>query len=461
MMKPTMLFESLPRRRFLWTAAAVLALLALAPASVLAGEEDHGREKWVASWAASAHGPFPSGFAVAQPNLTFAFPSAQTGANDQTFRLIVHPDLWGKRFRLRFSNVFGVKPVTLDDLYVGLQASAGAVVPGSNRPVTFDGGGSVTIPAGQSLYSDAVELEYVNDAARFYLDGRKLAVSFHVAGTSGLMTWHAKALQTSYVSGPGTGSHGADEGDVAFPNSTTSWYFLDAVDVMGPADTVVVAPFGDSITDGTGSTLNGDDRWPNDLSRRLHAAYGNHVSVVDEGIGGNQILGPPVYTPQVPFSGGPSALSRLERDVFSLSGISAIVWLEGINDLGSANATADAVISGLQEGVQRAHDKGLKIIGATMTSSLNSTNVSYGTADVNVRRKAINAFIRGSGVFDGVADFDAVTVDPATGALRVEFQTNSTLGTIDRLHPNRAGYLVMAGVIDLGPLAPASHADGD
>src|SRR5882762_8461722 len=278
--------------------------------------------------AASAHGPYPSGNAVAQPNLSFAFGSPAVGANDQTFRLVVRPDLWGKKFRLRFSNVFGVQPLTLDDAYVGLQSSAGAVVRNSNRPATFAGRGSVTIPAGGSAWSDAVDLEYVSDGAKFYLQGKKMAVSFHVVGTSGLMTWHAKSLQTSYVSSPGTGSHGADEGDEAFPNSTTSWYFLDVVEVMAPSDTLLVVAFGDSITDGTASTLNGDDRWPDDLSRRLHAAYGSRVAVVDEGIGGNRILTPEVYTPQAPFSGGPRALDRLERDVFSLGGVGAVVWLE-------------------------------------------------------------------------------------------------------------------------------------
>src|ERR671932_1306601 len=325
-----------------------------------------------ASWAASVHGPYPSGNAVAQPELKYAFPLPETGADDQTFRLIVRPDLWSSQFRLRLANTFGTQPVAFDGVFVGLQASGGALAAGTDRPVTFAGGTpGVTVPAGQSVYSDPVTLDYVTDPANFL--GRKLAVSFHVVGTSGPMTWHAKAMQTSYVTAPGAGAHGADESDAAFAYSTTSWYFLDALDAMAPAGTAVVAALGDSITDGTGSTLNGDDRWPDMLARRLHAAYGTRVAVVNEGIGGNQLLGPATYSAQEPYSGGPAALQRLDRDVFGLSGLSGIVFLEGINDIGSANASAEAVIGGIQELVNRvrAHG-GLKIVGATLTSSLNS-----------------------------------------------------------------------------------------
>ena len=439
---------------------AVLSLQAGPVALAGRGVEAQAAEAWAASWAAAVHGPYPSGNAVAQPDLTFAFPSPEMGANDQTFRLIVRPDLWSDRFRLHFANTFGTQPVTLDSVFLGLQASAGAVAAGTNRPVTFAGGShSLTIPVGQSVSSDPVALEYVDDPASFLFQGRKLAVSFHIVGSSGPMTWHAKAMQTSYVTAPGAGARSEDESDAAFAYTTTSWYFLDALDAMAPADTAVVVALGDSITDGTGSTLNGDDRWPDVLARRLHAAYGTRVSVVNEGIGGNQILGPATYSAQNPFSGGPAALQRLDRDVFSRSGLTAIVLLEGINDLGSASASADAVIGGIQElvGRVRAHG-GLKIIGATLTSSLDSTNAAYGTPEVDDHRQAINDFIRGSGIFDSVADFDAATVDASTGELRPEFQPNSTTATTDRLHPNRAGYLAMGEAVDISVLAPPGGA---
>ena len=404
-------------------------------------------DHWVATWAASAHGTYPVGTAVAQPDLSFAFPSPDTGAYNQTFRLIVRPTLWGDDFRLRFSNVFGTQSVTLDEVYLGLQASAGTVAAGTNRQVTFSGSGSATIPAGELLYSDPVKLEYIKDPDALYSQGRKLAVSFHVVGSSGPMTWHSKALQTSYITAPDAGSHGEEESDEAFPYSTASWYFLDAVEVMASADTVVVAAFGDSITDGTGSTLNGDDRWPDVLFRRLHEAYGNRVALVNTGIGGNRILSDS-------GAGGPAALDRLERDVFSLSGIFAVVWLEGINDLGSAGASADEVIEGIKEGVQLIRDQNLKIIQATITPSLNSPFGSYGTPETDAERQTVNTFIRTAGIFDSVADFDAVTVDPSTGELRPEFQPNSTTAGIDLLHPNRAGYLAMGGEVDTGILSP-------
>src|ERR1043166_5497972 len=143
------------------------------------------------------------------------------------------------------------------------------------------------------------------------------------------MTWHAKALQTSYVTAPGAGAKGQAEDEAAFPYSTASWYFVDAVDMMAPAGTPVIVAFGDSITDGTASTLNGDDRWPNVLSRRL-AAAGHRAAVINAGIGGNQIVGPPEYSAQKPFPGGPSSMARIERDVLTLPGGAAMLWLQGI-----------------------------------------------------------------------------------------------------------------------------------
>ena len=411
------------------------------------------RQKWVATWAASAHGPYPSGNASAQPVLDFAFESAEHGAIDQTFRLIVKPDLWGRRIRLRFSNAFGTQRVTFDDVYVGLQGSGGNIVAGTNQPAAFDRGHrTLALAPGASGFSDPIDLR-IGATERRLLAGRKLAVSFHVVGATGPMTWHAKALTTSYLTGPHTGSHGADESDGSFPYTTTSWYFLDAIEVEAPEHTSVVVCFGDSITDGTASTLNGDDRWPDVLSRRLHTTYGDRVSVVNAGIGGNQVFAPPTYSPTAPFAGGPSALSRLDRDVLSLPGVTSVIWLEGINDL-SSGASAEAVIAGFKEGVRRLRARGLRVIGGTITSSVGATTAS-GTPENDAKRKTINEFIRTGGLFDGVVDFDAATRDPQTGALKEAFQPNSTTGGAgDRLHPNRAGYHAMGNAIDLGLLVP-------
>ena len=406
-------------------------------------------QRWVAAWAASAHGPYPAGNPVAQPVLDFAFESAERGAVDQTFRLLVRPSIWGPQVRVRLANTYGTQAVTFDDVFVGLQETGGNVARGSNTRVRFGGKESLSVPPGESRVSDAVALPFAGRTPLPALSGRKLAVSFHVAGNSGPMTWHAKAVQTSYLSPPRSGSHGADETDAAFTFTSTSWYFLDVVEMSAPDTTQAIACFGDSITDGTGSTLNGDDRWPDVLDARLRRASPSRFSVVNAGIGGNRITGPPRYEPAAPFAGGPAALDRLERDVLTLSGLATIIWLEGINDL-SSGSTADAVISGIREGVRRIRARGgIRILMGTITSALGATSAA-GTPDVEARRQAVNAFIRTSGIFDGVVDFDAATRDAATGGLRREFQPNSSVGGPgDALHPNRAGYLAMGNAVEL------------
>jgi len=425
-------------------ALILLSTIALMPATASAAD------KWVTSWAASVQGPYPVGNPSAQPVQKFAFPTPEKGANDQTFRLIVMPDVWGSRARFRFSNALGTKPITFDGAFVGLQHSSATLVGGTNRPVTFGGKASVTVEPGRDVWSDAVSLPFAKDAKA--MAGRKLAVSFHVAGETGPMTWHAKALQTSYVSAPGAGSKGKDESEAAFPYSTASWFFLDAVDMMAPANTQVIVAFGDSITDGTASTMNGDDRWPNVLSRRLQAA-GHKVAVVNAGIGGNQVVGPAEYSPQKPFPGGPSSMERIERDVLSLSGVTAMIWLEGINDFSkNGNATAQAVQDRMKEVVAKIRAKipNVRIYGATAVTALNSTSAAHGFPEQNDKRNALNEFIRTSGTFDGVIEFDKATFDAATGELKADMVPESTTGGPgDKLHPNRAGYIAMGNSIDL------------
>jgi lysophospholipase L1-like esterase len=450
--------QAVPARRgFLQRVAAASALGAAGLASannVLAdsreGERshDHGRgNDWITTWAASAHGTYPLGTAVAQPDLQFAFPDAATGASNQSFRLIIRPTVWGDQFRLRFSNLFGNRAVTFDDLHLGLQASAGTLVEGSNTRITFQGARQVTIPAGEALWSDPVRIGHLKAAGSDLLQGRKLAVSFHVVGSSGPMTWHSKAMQTSYVTAPNSGSHAAAETDRNFPYSTSSWYFLDAVDVAGPRNAATIVTFGDSITDGTGSTLNGDDRWPDVLMRRLHAAHGNRFAVANAGIGGNRIV---TDSP----TGGPAAVSRLEQDVLSLSGVVGIVWFEGINDL-RGGTSAQEIIAGIRQGVTllRARSPGIVIVQGTITSDVGNATT---TPAVEAGRQEVNAFIRTAGIFDGIVDFDAITADPATGELRLEFQPNSTTAAIDKLHPNRAGYLAMGSAVDIRLLTSGS-----
>jgi lysophospholipase L1-like esterase len=440
-----------PTRRLIGAILLTAPLAAALPKPVEAAPLPVAAEPYfVTAWAASAQGPYPVGNATAQPELRFAFPDAAKGATDQSFRLIVRPDIWGKQARIRLSNAFGSKPVTFDSVHIGLQLSGSAVVAGTNRSVSFGGTPTVTIAPGQSAVSDPVALGFVTNPDDKLLTGRRLAVSFHVAGESGPITWHAKALTTSYISPPGSGPHAARETEEAFPFSTTSWYFLDALDMTVPPGTKAIVAFGDSITDGTASTINGDDRWPDVFARRLHTVYGNKYAVVNAGIGGGMVIGPTDYATH-PFAGGPSALDRLDRDVISLSHVGAVIWLEGINDFGNAGADPADVEAGVRAAVKRlrAGIPGVRLFMGTLTSSLNSTNGGYGAPGISDKRKTYNAFIRTCGLFDGVIDFDAATYDEATGELKAVFQPNSSIGGPgDKLHPNRAGYQAMGLAVD-------------
>jgi lysophospholipase L1-like esterase len=225
----------------------------------------------------------------------------------------------------------------------------------------------------------------------------------------------------------------------------------------------VICAFGDSITDGTHTTLNENDRWMNDLSRRLHNAFGNRVSIVNEAIGGNRVVNPAVPN----ATSGPAAVDRLDRDVLGLSGLTHVIWLEGINDFGGQH-TPDAVIAGYKDIAGRLHAKGVKVYAGTLTSALGMENPAEGwpvgtksvTADNGARadqdRKTLNAFIRTGGLFDGIEDFDAATLDPATGNMKADYVPNSQLTQLpwDYLHPNHAGYLAMAGAVDITPFRP-------
>ena len=180
---------------------AFAAIVQFAEAVAAPAQSPH----WVAAWTASAQGPYPVGNPTAQPELKFAFPDAARGAVDQSFRLIVRPDIWGKQARIRLSNAFGARPVTFDGVFIALQSSGSAVLGGTSRPIAFGGKKTVTVAPGEDIVSDAVSLPFVKNPADPMLIGRRLAVSFHVAGESGPMTWHAKALTTSYITRAGRG----------------------------------------------------------------------------------------------------------------------------------------------------------------------------------------------------------------------------------------------------------------
>jgi lysophospholipase L1-like esterase len=228
---------------------------------------------------------------------------------------------------------------------------------------------------------------------------------------------------------------------------------MDKIDMDAPQGTQLVVALGDSITDGTSSTINGDDRWPDVVARRLQATYGDNVVLVNEGIGGNQIVGPAHYDPNNPVAGGPSAVERLDRDVIGLSGVTAVIWHEGTNDV-SAGTSAAPIEAGIVNVVQRlrAAIPGVRIVGTTITSEVGAAG-NGGTPAAAAERIELNQYIKSSGLFDDVVDFYAVTTDPATGAMRAQFIPNTSIGGAgDHVHPNRAGYLTMGNAVNIGVL---------
>lgn len=405
-------------------------------------------EKWAATWATSIQGTFGGNAGV-----NFAIPSPTTeGANEQTMRMMIKPDLWGRVMRFRFSNFFGTQPVTFGRATVGLQTYGANVRKGTLVPLSFNGGASsVTIPAGEIIYSDGVLLPFVAGPDDPAVLGARLAVSFYIQGSSGPISLHNSAFNTSYLSGRSTGDRTQEENDASYPYTVNSWFYIDCADVAAPTDTAVICCFGDSITDGLFAVQNGDDRWPNDLSRRLRARYGFRTSVVNEGISGNRVV--------PPGGAGPAATLRVDRDVLGLSGLTDVIWLEGINDLSSGN-TAENVIAGYQEIIDKLRARGITIVGATVMSfnNPNLTGDALATSQIrDAKRRVLNDFIRTPGNFDSIADFDAVIDDPATGTFFLKYaaQSSVTNPDPDYLHPGRAGFQAMAFTIDLGVLAPA------
>ncbi|MCD8351982.1 MAG: GDSL-type esterase/lipase family protein [Planctomycetaceae bacterium] len=417
-----------------------------------------GASEWKTAWTASAQGPYPSGYPIAHPGLRVAFPDPQAGAVTQAFRMMVRPDIWSARARVRFTNVFGTEPVTFAQVYMGLQQGGGAVVPMTNQQMLFDGEESLTLEPGESRWSDPVFLPFFAKLGPRFLYGRKLAVSFHVAGQSGPMTWHAQANGTNFLSAQNVDAVSADESERGYPFSTASWYFIDAVDMLAASSTDVIVCLGDSLTDGLMSTLNGDDRWPDALSRLARAKYGNTLSIVNAGISGNQILNPPNYTYSAkhPVGAGPFAEQRVERDVLSLSGVTAVIWLEGINDLHHGHS-AERVAAGMENVVRQMREAqpALRIFAGTIISTKGAVVSQYGSDTVNRERLALNEFIRTSDIFDGVVDFDAALVDAETGMMRDIYVPDSVYGSAgDRIHPNRAGYGRMATAVRLDAVLP-------
>jgi lysophospholipase L1-like esterase len=381
---------------------------------------------WVTSWSASPQ--------VAAPGTLPA-----RGFENRTIRNIVFTSVGGGPIRLELTNLFGTWPLLLSDVTVAVAGPGAAVVPGSIHQVTFGGSRWFQIPAGGQVLSDPVTMR-VRPLQR-------LAVSVYLPGLTGPATFHSDAQQVSWVSVHG--DHAADQGGGAFAARTSSWYYLSGLITRSPGTEGTVVAFGDSITDGVASAVGANARWPNDLARRLDALHGPTLAVADEGIGGNRVLNDSLCC-------GASAEARFRRDVLDQPGVRDVIVLEGINDLGFSQmrphpvvdpvtyVSAAQVIAGYRQLIAQAHARGLRIFGATL---LPFAGAGYYTPAAEAKREAINQWIRTSGAFDGVVDFDAVMRDPVDPLL-----LNPLYDSGDHLHPDDAGYRAMADAVDLGML---------
>ncbi len=381
--------------------------------------------RWVGSWASAQQAPEPQN-ALGDADLT-----------DATLREVVHLSVGGDRVRVRLSNAFGRAPLRVAHASLALAVRAGSPATRSNtgHELRFDGRADVLIPAGADWWSDPVLLPVG--------DGADLALSLYLPSAPEGQTSHPGARATSYLL---HGDHVADA-DLPTAGRIEHWFFVSGVDVQGPARAALVA-LGDSITDGHGATTDGDDRWPDDLARRLHAS-GRALGVLNAGIGGNHLL----------IDGlGPSAVARFDRDVLAQSAVRVVILLEGINDIGAlSRAAPDAPPQAHAELLQRlfaadaqlisrAREHGLRVIGATLTPFAGSAYYHPGAA-AEADRRAFNAWIRVPGRFDAVVDFDGAVRDPRRpDRLRPVYDSG------DHLHPSVAGYRAMGDAVSLRAL---------
>ncbi len=403
----------MPIRRCLLLCSIVIVVLAGArscPAQMSAGQH------WVGTWATSP-------MLAEGGSRVHAFSGV-------TLREIAHLSIGGKQVRIRFTNEFGTDPLTLSDAHVAISDGVSAIRASTDHAITFGGSSSVRIPPGAALFSDPVALDVppLSD----------VAVSFYVPNqVMRAETFHDFADQDNFFA----------EGDVAGSanltqaTTMTSWYFLDGIEVSAAEGTRAIVTLGDSITDGAHSTRNANRRWPDVLAARLQADDKlKNMAVLNEGIGGNRVFNEGY---------GPSALSRFDRDVLAQDGVAYLVVLESINDIGRLaklqnpedDITAQQLELVLSRVAEAAHQHGIKAIGATLTPY---GGAGYFSDKGEQMRKDVNDWIRTSGTFDGVIDFDKITSDPQNPG-----HFNPQCDSGDHLHPGDEGYKAMADGVDL------------
>jgi lysophospholipase L1-like esterase len=402
-------------------AAAVLAAAALSLNSLALLPGRAETSAWISSWTGSPQAP------------RGAIPAS---VSNRTIRQFVHLSIGGGKVRLRLSNELGIRPLLIGAASVAVARANSELVPATLRQLTFAGSRSVTIAPGAPALSDPVEL----DAAPL----SDLAVSLYLPAATELSTVHQTGLQTAYLSAAGDFT-----GSSEFPvvDKLVNRFFLTAVMVEPPSAARAVAIFGDSISDGTRSTIDANARWPDVLARRLKEA-GLAIAVLNQGISGNRVLSD---------GAGASGLARFERDVLSQPGVSHVVVFLGINDIGwpgtaiepgATVRTAEEIIAGYKQLIERAHVRSIKAVGSPLVPFENALagtpNQGYFTPEKEAKRLAVNKWIRTSGAFDAIIDFEPVLADPLHPAALARGYDSG-----DHLHPNDAGYKAMGESIDL------------
>jgi lysophospholipase L1-like esterase len=406
----------------------VIALLGAQPDLSVAQEASADAGNWIDTWSASPQSDWGPDF--------FAPVGIPRSLRDQTIRQIARVSQGGDQVRVEFSNEYGEHPLVIGEARVALAGENGAIVPGSDHALTFGGQQGIVVPPGSPVWSDPVDLS-VEDLG-------SLAVSLYLPEVAPTTTWHNDARQTAYI---GSGNVAGEESfEVA--QTVPSRIFLSGIAVEADPEARAVVLFGDSITDGDGSSLDQNNRYPDLLAERLGEA-GANVAVLNEGISGARVLSDRM---------GDNALARFDRDVLSHPGVDTVVLMMGINDIGwpgtalvpegEAAPSAERIIQGYQQLIDRAHAHDLRILGATLTPFEGAFEggplEGYYSEDKEAKRQAVNEWIRTSGAFDGVIDFDAALRDPQSpGRIRAEFDKG------DHLHPNDAGYEAMAQAVDL------------
>ena len=418
----TQRFNTSLRHLFVSMLCFALAFAILLPS---AGHADD----WITSWSTSPHPRFAHDFIL--PN------TPPKSVTNQTIRQVVRLNLGGSEIRVMISNEYGSVPVEIGAATVARADTDGKIVRGSSQALTFAGTAEVRIPQGSRVISDPIKR---NVKA---LDS--LAISLFFPKEAILDTYHWDGVQTSYISGPGNFVAETSFEPVA---TNPSRVLLSGVFVDAPANAKAIALFGDSITDGNCSTVDMNHRYPDFLAERLNAAGHANVALINAGISGARLFKDGM---------GESALARLDREVFGQPGVTTMVMMLGINDIGwsamgldpwTPVPTSAQVIQMYRMIIDRAHMQGVRIIGATLTPFKDSFKgiilEGYYSEDKNNVRKEVNNWIRTSGAFDGVIDFDQALRDPARPD-----HIRDVYNCGDNLHPNDAGYEAMANAVDL------------